>query len=56
MKGGIKSAMITRDNLGRPEIAFTLDRTARSFSGGSPLKMWAANWPFYLMENCKQRR
>ena len=25
MVGGIKSAMVTRDNLGRPEIAFTLD-------------------------------
>ena len=25
MKGGIKSAMVTRDNLGRPEIAFSLD-------------------------------
>jgi len=28
MTGGIKSAMVTRDNLGRPEIAFTLDSTA----------------------------
>lgn len=25
MVGGIKSAMVTRDNVGRPEIAFTLD-------------------------------
>src|SRR5262249_30267557 len=25
MVGGIKSAMVTRDNLGRPEIAFNLD-------------------------------
>jgi SecD/SecF fusion protein len=25
MVGGIKSAMVTRDNIGRPEIAFTLD-------------------------------
>ena len=25
MTGGIKSAMVTRDNLGRPEIAFSLD-------------------------------
>jgi SecD/SecF fusion protein len=25
MTGGIKSAMVTRDNLGRPEISFTLD-------------------------------
>jgi SecD/SecF fusion protein len=25
MTGGIKTAMVTRDNLGRPEIAFTLD-------------------------------
>jgi SecD/SecF fusion protein len=25
MKGGIKSAMVTRDNFGRPEIAFSLD-------------------------------
>ncbi len=25
MTGGIKSAMVTRDNLGRPEIAFTMD-------------------------------
>jgi len=28
MTGGIKSAMVTRDNLGRPEIAFTMDSTA----------------------------
>jgi SecD/SecF fusion protein len=28
MTGGIKSAMVTRDNLGRPEIAFTMDSAA----------------------------
>jgi len=28
MVGGIKSAMVTRDNLGRPEIAFNLDSDA----------------------------
>ncbi|HEV2393335.1 MAG TPA: protein translocase subunit SecD [Verrucomicrobiae bacterium] len=28
MTGGIKSAMVTRDNLGQPEIAFTLDSSA----------------------------
>ena len=28
MVGGIKSAMVTRDNLGRPEIAFTFDSAA----------------------------
>ena len=28
MTGGIKSAMVTRDNMGRPEIAFTLDSAA----------------------------
>ena len=27
MTGGIKSAMVTRDNLGRPEIAFAMDST-----------------------------
>ncbi len=33
MTGGIKSAMVTRDNLGRPEIAFTLDSTAADLFG-----------------------
>jgi SecD/SecF fusion protein len=28
MVGGIKAAMVTRDNIGRPEIAFTLDSAA----------------------------
>jgi SecD/SecF fusion protein len=34
MVGGIKSAMVTRDNMGRPEIAFTLDSTAKDTFGG----------------------
>lgn len=33
MTGGIKSAMVTRDNLGRPEIAFTLDSSAADTFG-----------------------
>ena len=33
MVGGIKSAMVTRDNLGRPEIAFNLDSTATETFG-----------------------
>lgn len=33
MVGGIKNAMVTRDNLGRPEIAFTLDSTAADTFG-----------------------
>jgi len=33
MTGGIKSAMVTRDNLGRPEIAFTMDSTAADTFG-----------------------
>jgi SecD/SecF fusion protein len=28
LKGGIKTAMVTRDNLGRPEISFTFDSAA----------------------------
>ncbi len=33
MVGGIKSAMVTRDNLGRPEIAFNLDSTSTETFG-----------------------
>ncbi|MGH7968547.1 MAG: protein translocase subunit SecD, partial [Limisphaerales bacterium] len=33
MTGGIKSAMVTRDNLGQPEIAFTLDSAAADLFG-----------------------
>jgi SecD/SecF fusion protein len=33
MTGGIKTAMVTRDNLGRPEIAFTLDSAAADTFG-----------------------
>lgn len=33
MIGGIKSAMVTRDNLGRPEIAFSLDSVAAETFG-----------------------
>jgi SecD/SecF fusion protein len=33
MTGGIKSAMVTRDNLGRPEISFTLDSAAAKTFG-----------------------
>jgi SecD/SecF fusion protein len=33
MTGGIKSAMVTRDNLGRPEIAFSLDSSAADLFG-----------------------
>ena len=33
MVGGIKSAMVTRDTMGRPEIAFTLDSTAKETFG-----------------------
>jgi len=33
MTGGIKSAMVTRDNLGRPEISFSLDSTASDLFG-----------------------
>jgi SecD/SecF fusion protein len=33
MTGGIKSAMVTRDNLGRPEIAFALDSAAADLFG-----------------------
>ncbi|HLH53985.1 MAG TPA: protein translocase subunit SecD [Verrucomicrobiae bacterium] len=33
MTGGIKNAMVTRDNLGRPEISFTLDSVAAKTFG-----------------------
>src|SRR5436309_8935319 len=33
MTGGIKSAMVTRDNLGQPQIAFTLDPAAADTFG-----------------------
>ena len=33
MTGGIKSAMVTRDNLGRPEINFSLDSSASDLFG-----------------------
>ncbi len=33
MVGGIKTAMVTRDNMGRPEIAFTLDSNAAETFG-----------------------
>src|SRR6266478_4680871 len=33
MTGGIKSAMVTRDNIGRPEIAFTLDSASADTFG-----------------------
>ncbi len=33
MTGGIKSAMVTRDNLGRPEIAFSLEPAASELFG-----------------------
>jgi len=56
LTGGIKSAMVTRDNLGRPEISFTMDSASAETFGQIRLGTWVVSSPSCWTASCRRRR